>query len=203
MNKTKFLFFDNLKRFFKLNKTLVIIVCSLILLSFLTGFFCTIKLGQDFNLLNLQSFILKKLFTKKISFVGFFFLKSLVNILILTLIFFLSFFKVGQWFLILILGYLTYLLGIDSFILIKYLGFLKGAILFVICYIPCQFLIFSVLYVFLIKLISVNKQISCYGNCFYNGQVLNFALLVLIVISVLSLVQTFLLFLLAKFIVFI
>lgn len=165
MQNTKYLFFDNLKRFFTLNKTIIIFICSFIILGFITGVFTTLKLGQEFSLNLLQNIALKKFLLNDCGFFGFLFLSLLFCFVYIVVSFFLSYFKIGKIFLILFYIYLAYLVGIDFIIIIKCLGSIKGFLFALFGYLIWRFLFLFLLFLFALKLSYYNKQLCCYGRC--------------------------------------
>ena len=202
MQNTKYLFFDNLKRFFTLNKGLVLFISLLVLLGFLTGIFTTLKLGQDFSLSLIQNIALKKFLLKDCGFFGFLFLSLLFCLIYVVVCFFLSFFKVGRITAILFFLYLSYLVGIDFIVIIKCLGTFRGILFALLGYLVWRFFMLFLLCLFIFKAAYYNRQLSCYGRCSITDVSKKLILTFLIACSLLVFLQSILLLILAKLFVF-
>ena len=200
MNNTFFL--DNIKRFFTLNKKLVIWSIIIILLGFVTGVFCALKSNVNLDFCYLQDFLLKNLLCNKYSFIGFAILKTLLFCLFLIAIFFISFFKIGTLLLLGAIVYLSFLLGVDVVVIVCCCGLLKGLILSIFCLFICQVLLFFILLLFGHKMICLNKQLKIYGNNLIHGCEFQIFLFFLLLGFAIIVVQTFLIFLICKFFVF-
>lgn len=167
MLSNKYLFFDSFKTFFRVNKILILIILTLIILSFFTGFFYVVKINCKFDVSNLQNILLKKFFLNEINFISLFIFKSIFFILIFMLLFFLSFFKFGWLISLLITFYSCFLLGIDCFILIKSIGLFKGIIFVCFSILPFELFFIFIKSIFACKSAVFNKQNSlCKTNFF-------------------------------------
>ena len=197
------MFVDSLKRFFSLNKKTLLIIFSVLLICVFTGIFCTVKMGQDFELNCIQNFLLNKFFCKKISVVGFLFLNLLFLFVLLFITYILSFTsKVGFILISIFLLYISFQLGVDITIIFINLGIIKGAIFGYIICLPCQLISIFLFFVFSIKLISLNKQMCRFGNSFIKNNEIKIIFFFFIILSVLITIQSIMFFLLSKFFIF-
>lgn len=182
---------------------MILFICSLILLGFVTGVFTTLKLGHDFCLDLIQNIALKKFLLKDIGFFGFLFISLLFSLLFIILGYFLSFFKLGRIASILFFIYLAYLVGIDFIVLVKCLGSIRGILFAIFGYLVWRFLIIFLFYLFIFKAGYYNKQLSCYGRCSIDEVAKKLILTFLIITAILVFLQSIMLLILIKFFVFI
>jgi len=199
----RFTFSDNIKRFFSLNKGICIVICSLILLGFFTGFFVCLKMGQALKLSDLQSIILRNYFCKNIGFFGFLFFSLLCSLLLFFTLYILSYVKFLSFLIIGLIVFFTYRFGVDSCTLIVNLGGVKGSLIVIIGCIPCKLLTYFFYYMFAFKMIYFNKQLSRYGNCCIKNNEIKILFSFYLVVSLLILIQIILLFVLGKIFIFI
>ena len=202
--KSKYLFFDNIKRFFSLNKKTVIIIFSVILICLFTGCFCTIKSGNEFELGEIQNFLLRKFFCNRISIFGFLFLNILFLFFTLFLIFCFSFLRGFSTFIIIsFLMYISFQTGVDACIIISCLGSIKGVIFAFLILLPFKIITLFLLFLFSTRLIFFNKQLSKYGNCYVRESEFKILLFFFIISSILLIIQIILLVTLSKFFIFV
>ncbi len=192
-------FFDNLKRFFSLNKSLVFFIISIFLLGGITGVFCVVKSNSIFNILSIKDYALRLFLLDRISLFGYFFLKCLIILAVVFIIYFLSYFKFCGVLFTLLLIYLGFLLGVDTAIIIIVFPSLKGILISLLICLPIKIILFFFISVFAYKMISINCQISKYGNCYINGSQSKILLFVCLISIFIILVQTILLFILFNF----
>ncbi len=182
---------------------MIIFICSLITLGFVTGVFTTLKLGQEFTLNLIQNIALKKFLLKDYGFFGFLFLSLLFSLVYIVLCFFFSYFKIGRITCILFFIYLAYLIGIDFIILIKCLGSLRGIFFALLGYLVWRFLALFLLYIFIFKAGYYNKQLSCYGRCSISEVTKKLLITFLLASAIIVFLQALILLILCKFFVFI
>ncbi len=202
--KSKYLFFDNIKRFFSLNKKTALIVSSIILICLFTGFFCAVKTGNEFELSQIQNFLLRKYLSNNISVFVFLFLNILFLFLTLFLIFCLSFLRgISAFLVISFLIYISFQTGLDVCIILSCLGLIKGVIFTFLILLPFKFTTLFLLFLFSLRLIFFNKQLSKYGNCYVREHEFKILLFFFIIISILLIIQIVLIIALSKFFIFI
>ena len=201
MLKSKYLLIDNLKRFFRLNKKEIFFLLVIIIVAFLTGLFCAIKTGKSFTILNLQNFILKNYLLSKNNFFIFLLQNYLISILLIFLIYFLSFFKLTLYLNLFLLGYLTFLLGIDVQIIISSLGLIKGIIISLVCYFPFKICNLFLNGILILKSFYSYKKI-CNIKKIYNDSKLKFLFFISLITIFIILMEGIFLFIATKFFVF-
>lgn len=161
-------FFDNIKRFFSLNKTLVIFITTIFLLGGVTGVFCVLKSSNYFTIYSLKDFLLKEFLLNKISLFSFFFIKIIILSLLLFIIYLLSNTKIFPILFSIFLLYISFLMGVNSAIIFIIFPSMKGIIIFI------PFFLYNLIFFFLIcvfgfKMCGCNSQMSRFGNCYING----------------------------------
>ena len=159
-------FFDNLKRFFALNKGLLLTILVIFLIGFITGIFCTIKSNVEINLTYLQNIPLKLLLTKKMSTFGFIFCEVGICFVLLFSAFLLSFTKLSKVIFVLIFIFLSYILGIDLSVIVTSWGVVRGIVYAIVCF------IFGALNIFLLMIFSFKMSIFNRERCLYGTSVL-------------------------------
>jgi len=199
--KSKYLLIDNLKRFFKLNKKEVFFLLTIIILAFLTGLFCAIKTGKSFTMFNLQNFMLKNYLLNKTNFFIFLLQNYLFLILLIFLIYFLYFFKLKIYLNLLLISYLTFLLGVDVQIIISSIGLLKGLIISLVCYFPFQLCNLFLNGILILKSFNSYKKF-CNIKKIYMDNKLNFFFLISLITLIVVLIEAIFLLIATKFFVF-
>lgn len=195
-------FFDNVKRFFLLNKTLLIWICVVILLGITTGIFCALKSNVELSLCNLQDFTLRNLFLCHYSYFAYIFIKTIILVLLLGCIFLISFLGFGSFLLFGLMLYLSYLLGIDIVVIVSIFGLLKGILLAILGLFVWQIIIYFAIFIFGYKMICFNRQLKLYGNCLLHGYEFKVFLFFIILLSVIIIFQTIFIWLICKIFVF-
>ena len=155
---------DNIKKFFSLNKKEIFILVLFIIIYLFTGLFSAIKIGKEFTLYDLQNFLLKNFLLEKTSFLMFILLNIFLYFLLLIVICILSKFRITLFIVILFIGYLAFLLGIDSYIIISSIGIIKGFVICILFYVPCQIFILLINNLFCLRLFEIykySKNIKC------------------------------------------
>lgn len=195
-------FFDNLKRFFTLNKKLVWVIFLLALVGILTGVFCSLKVTSLYTLTMLRDMALKQFFLKKVGGVGYILLKILSVVALLFVIYFLSFFKFGRFLFWLVMGLLAYFIGIDCVILIKVFGGIRGTVFAFVCVVPFSVSVMFLLFVFGLKLGDFNRQMCAFGNSCSKNQEFKLLLFFVLLISLVIILQGIFLAIFSKIFVF-
>lgn len=200
--KRKYLFFDKLKIFLIENKITLIFIFFFILLSCITGVFCTLKSCKEYDYCLIQNILFKKYFLKEINLFGFLIIKTLFSLTVFLILFVLTRFKIGWFISFAILFYIGYLCGVDTCIAIKVLGGVKGIFFIIIAYLPCQILIYYINYIFCFKFIKYStKNEYCRGLFTVNN--IKIISMFLFFVFCLILLQITLLFLITKIFVFV
>ena len=194
-------YYDNLKRFFSLNKSLLFSIFLIFLLGLITGIFCTIKTNVFINLSYIQNPPLKLLLLKRLSVFGFVFCEIIIYFLFLLGGFLLSFNKFSKIIFVAIFIFLSYILGIDLSVMVVCFGLLKGLIYGVICFIFGEFLLF-LLMIFCFKMAIFNREKCIYGTSILKGREGNMFLTFLLLICITLIFYGLALFILSKIFVF-
>ncbi len=172
----KYYFWDNVKIFLKVNKTLVISICCVICLGILTGVFCVAKTSTEVLIIHIQCFPLRCFFLHKMSLIGFLLLECLFVAICFALIFFMSYLRCCKFLVVALSLYLSFRLGITIAVLVCLLGVVKGLLYGLLAMlVPCGFRL--VMYqVFGFRMCHFNKQLCIFGNSAIRGGELRLAL---------------------------
>ena len=195
-------FFDNIKRFFSLNKALIISIIIIIVLGFTTGIFCALKSDETLNLNFIQGFVLRNLLCKNYSTLGFILIKSFILLGFLFLVYFLSYLKFGYVLFIIGVLYFSFLMGIDICVIFTFFGVLKGLLIGILGFLIWQILILSFVLIFGFRMACFNRQMHIYGNCQIRGNELKILLFFGLLILASVILQGFLIWLICKIFVF-
>lgn len=195
-------FWDNIKRFFCKNKTLIIWVFIIAILGITTGVFCVLKADIIIDCKLLQDFCLRNYFLHKYSFFAFIFIKILVYFALILVLFLLSFLRCGNIFGFLLGFYIGFLAGIDFVVLLNVCGILKGLLLGVLVVLICEMALILFIILFCAQMYARNKGMRCYGRSIMNGNELKIWGFYFLLCVCIILVQGILLGLICKLFVF-
>lgn len=200
--KRSFYLSNGVQRFFSLNKKVVFIVLSVMLICVLTGIFTSAKTCVHISVCLVQNVPLRLFLLNKLSLFGYIFLQLLFCFSLLFLVFFLSFFKIGSFFIFCILSYFCYALGVDLAIIFVSFSILKGIFVAVLGILPFKLFIFFLIFLYSIKLIRLNKSVGACGSSSVKAYEFKNMLSFFLVLSALIVLQSLVLFLITKIFVF-
>lgn len=199
---SKYYFWDNVKLFCRLNKTLILSICCIICLGVLTGIFCVAKSACDIFFTHIQCFSLRCYFLHKMSLVGFLLLESLFVAICFVLIFLMSYLKCGKFLIIMLSMYISFRLGVTVAVLVCVLGVVKGFLFAILAvFVPCVFRL-ALYLIFGFRMCEFNKQFCLFGNSAIRGEEVKLTLCFCAVCVVAVIVQTIILLILGNLFVF-
>lgn len=195
-------FGDVVKRFFSLNKALIFSIIVVITLGVTTGIFCALKSGETLTIDYIQGFVLRNFLDKKYSFFSYVFTRSIIAFIILFLIYFLSYLKLGYVIFLLGAFYYSYRIGINVCVIISIYSLLKGILVSILGYFIFEVCILALFMIFGFRMLCFNKQMSLYGNCLIKGCELRLTLFFFLLISILIVLQGIIISIIFKIFVF-
>ena len=162
-------FKDNIKRFFTLNKWLILFIITLFFVGFLTGVFCTLKTSVKIDISFLQFFSLRNLLELKWSHLGFTLVQIMLCAIFILILYVLSFFRVSRLIFTVIFIYLSYILGIDCCVILTCFSALKGFLYALLLFIT-GFAILFLLMIYSYKISFFNRDYCLFGNSFIRNK---------------------------------
>lgn len=201
MNKT-FYFQDALKRFLFVNKRTLVTILVIMLLGVLAGIFCSSKIFIFIDINCVQNIPLRLFLLNKMSIIGYVFLSILFYFCVFFIILLLSFAKFGSIFIFCILTYLCYAFGVDLSVIFISFGSIKGIVVATIGLFPFCALVFFTLSIFASNLLCFNNRLNLCGSSRQLGDEFRYMLNYLYVVSGILFVQSILIFVLIKIIIF-
>ncbi len=191
-NKNKNRIFKDVKNFIfdtiKINKILLLIICILSFIIFLTGIIVAIKTNS--NVINNDSWGIVDIATGKLTIS--FFSRLLSMIFVMIILFLCSFNKYLLPIAVLFIFYRSYLLGLNICLIIINYGF-TGAIISVIIAFPCQLFILCSLILFYVMMLKINRDLKSWGGCYTTYPRLKVLLFSLLFLFILCIIETLLL----------
>ena len=217
--KRTFYFEDGLRRFFSVNKKIIIAIFLVMFAGVITGIFCTTNANVQINIYYIQNFPLRLFLLHKLSVIAYIFLEALLFFFAIILIYFLSFFNFvrffvfflfyffsffyfGRFFVFFLLAYFCYVFGVDvSVIFVVFCG-IKGVFLCIFCIIPFQFSMIFIFFLFSLRQVCINKNLSACGNTLAKKFEFSVLLNYFLILSMLIIFEAILLLIITKIFVF-
>lgn len=194
-------FKDNIKRFFTLNKWLILFIITLFFVGFLTGVLCALKTSIKIDISFLQLFALRNLLELKWSHLGFTLVQIMLCAIFVLILYVLSFFRVSRLILTIIFIYLSYILGIDCCVILTCFSTLKGFLYAVILFIS-GFAILFLLMIYSYKISFFNRDYCLFGNSFVKNKELEILLFFMLLVTIANILQGISFYILSKIFVF-
>ena len=194
-------FKDNIKRFFTLNKWLILFIITLFFVGFLTGVFCTLKTSVKIDISFLQFFALRNLLELKWSHLGFTLVQIMLCAIFILILYVLSFFRVSRLIFTIIFIYLSYILGIDCCVILTCFSALKGCLYALLLFIT-GFAILFLLMIYSYKISFFNRDYCLFGNSFIRNKEFEILLFFMLLVTIANIVQSISFYILSKIFVF-
>ena len=194
-------FKDNIKRFFALNKWLILFIITLFFVVFLTGVLCALKTSIKIDISFLQLFALRNLLELKWSHLGFTLVQIMLCAIFVFILYVLSFFRVSRLIFTIIFIYLSYILGIDCCVILTCFSALKGFLYAVILFIS-GFAILFLLMIYSYKISFFNRDYCLFGNSFVKNKELEILLFFMLLVTIANILQGISFYILSKIFVF-
>ena len=194
-------FKDNIKRFFTLNKWLILFIITLFFVGFLTGVLCALKTSIKIDISFLQLFALRNLLELKWSHLGFTLVQIMLCAIFVLILYVLSFFRVSRLIFTIIFIYLSYILGIDCCVILTCFSALKGFLYAVILFIS-GFAILFLLMIYSYKISFFNRDYCLFGNSFVKNKELEILLFFMLLVTIANILQGISFYILSKIFVF-
>ena len=194
-------FKDNIKRFFTLNKWLILFIITLFFVGFLTGVLCALKTSIKIDISFLQLFALRNLLELKWSHLGFTLVQIMLCAIFVLILYVLSFFRVSRLIFTIIFIYLSYILGIDCCVILTCFSTLKGFLYAVILFIS-GFAILFLLMIYSYKISFFNRDYCLFGNSFVKNKELEILLFFMLLVTIANILQGISFYILSKIFVF-
>lgn len=194
-------FKDNIKRFFTLNKWLILFIITLFFVGFLTGVLCALKTSVKIDISFLQFFALRNLLELKWSHLGFTLVQIMLCAIFILILYVLSFFRVSRLIFTIIFIYLSYILGIDCCVILTCFSALKGFLYAVILFIS-GFAILFLLMIYSYKISFFNRDYCLFGNSFVKNKELEILLFFMLLVTIANILQGISFYILSKIFVF-
>ena len=195
-------FSDAIKRFFSLNKGLILLIVVVLTLGITTGIFCAVKSGETLTIDYIQGFVIRNFLDKRYSFLTYVFLRSIIFFVLLFLIYFLSYLRLGYVIFLVGAFYYGYRIGINVCVIISIYSLLKGVLVSILGYFILEVFIVSILLIYGFRMLCYNRQMSLYGNCIIKGYELKITLFFFLLIFFAVLLQAIIMSLIFKIFVF-
>ena len=198
---SKLYFKDNLRRFFSLNKWLMFFITTVFILGFLTGVLCTLKANVTIDLSFIQNYALRNILQNKWSHLSFVLVQIILCILLIVLLYIISFFKFSKIVFTIIFVYLSYILGIDCCVIIQSLFAIKGVLYDCVLFLCCGTTLFLIM-IFSYKISYYNKDYCSFGNSLIWDKEFEILLFFMLIVSIMSIAEGLAFYILDKIFVF-